>query len=45
MMLFPQKPCPLNAENQHFIPRFKKKFLLYGYPKEGFGVKGGPKTG
>jgi hypothetical protein len=34
------EPCALNAEFQHFIPRFYKISLL----KEGIeGVKGGPK--
>jgi hypothetical protein len=36
--------CALNADFQHFIPRFNKNFLLYGLAlKEGFKVKGGPK--
>jgi len=40
------EPCALNADFQHFIPRFNKTFLLYGYsPKKGLGVKGGPKRG
>ncbi len=26
------EPCALNADVQHFIPKFKKIFLLYGYP-------------
>jgi hypothetical protein len=31
------EPCALNAEFQHFIPRFNKISLLYGSPlKEGF---------
>jgi len=41
------EPCALNADFQHFIPRFNKNSLLYGYPckQAGFGVKGGTKTG
>jgi hypothetical protein len=41
------KPCALNAEFQHFIPRFNKNFLTLGTSlKEGDrGVKRGPKTG
>jgi len=27
------EPCPLNAEFQHFILRFNKISLLYGYPQ------------
>jgi hypothetical protein len=26
------EPCALNADFQHFIPRFNQIFLLYGYP-------------
>jgi hypothetical protein len=26
------QPCALNADFQHFIPRFNKISLLYGYP-------------
>jgi hypothetical protein len=26
------EPCALNADFQHFIPRFNKISLLYGYP-------------
>jgi len=40
------EPCALDAEFQHFIPRFNKISLILWIPlKEGFGVKGGPKTG
>jgi hypothetical protein len=40
------EPCALNAEFQHYIPRFNKISLLWGpYWKRGQGVKGGPKTG
>jgi hypothetical protein len=39
------EPCAFNADSQHFIPRFNKISLLLWIPlKEGFGVKGGPKT-
>jgi hypothetical protein len=27
------EPCALNADFQHFIPKFNKISLLYGYPK------------
>ncbi len=38
--------CALNAEFQHFIPRFNKTSLLCGpHSKMGQGVKRGPKTG
>jgi len=40
------EPCALNAEFQHFIPRFNNISLLCGYRwKRGLVVKGGPKTG
>ncbi len=26
------EPCALNFDFQHFIPRFNKNFLLFGYP-------------
>ncbi len=40
------EPCALNAEFQHFIPRFNKTSLLCGtHSKRGQGVKRGPKTG
>ncbi len=39
------EPCALNAEFQHFIPRFNKTSLLCGHhSKRGYGVKRGPKT-
>jgi hypothetical protein len=38
------EPCALNADFQHFIPRFNKTFLLYRYsPKKGFGGERRPK--
>ncbi len=37
------EPCALNAEFQHFIPRFNKTSLLYILPLKGLGVKRGPK--
>jgi hypothetical protein len=40
------EPYALNAEFQHFIPRFNKIYLLSRYPwKRGLGVKGDPKIG
>ncbi len=40
------EPCALDAEFQHFIPRFNKTSLLCGpHSKRGQGVKRGPKTG
>jgi hypothetical protein len=40
------KPCALNAEFEHFIPRFNTTSLLCRpYSKRGLGVKRGPKTG
>ncbi len=34
------QPCALNAHFQHFIPRFNKISLLYGYPwKKGLGER------
>jgi hypothetical protein len=38
------EPCALNADFQHFIPRFNTISFFYGYPwKKGLGVKEGPK--
>jgi hypothetical protein len=40
------EPCALNADFQHFIPRWYKTSLLCGpHPKRGYGVKTGRKTG
>jgi hypothetical protein len=40
----PLKPCALNAEIQHFVLRFNKISLLYGYQlKEGLGGERRPK--
>jgi len=27
------EPCALIADFEHFIPRFNRNFLLYGYPE------------
>jgi hypothetical protein len=44
--IIPLEPCALNAEFQHFIPRFHKFSLVCRpHSKRGIGVKGGPKTG
>jgi len=40
------EPCALNADFQHFIPRFSKISLLYGYPwKKGLGWKEAQRQG
>jgi hypothetical protein len=40
------KPCALNVEFQHFIPKFNKTSLLYEtHSKRGEGMKKGPKIG
>jgi hypothetical protein len=39
------EPFALNADFQHFIPTSNKFHYFMDTLKEGFGVKGGPKTG
>jgi hypothetical protein len=40
------EPCALNADFQHFIPRFNKISLLYGYAwKKGLGWKEAQRQG